>query len=87
MSDIIIIVGSVTSATRLAKRINSQSTEIARVVSTPSDLRVHSGCSYSVRTSLKNESIVRNNLNGLNIRGIFIEKRDGKERSYYDISR
>ncbi|MBR4721273.1 MAG: hypothetical protein IK057_05875 [Clostridia bacterium] len=87
MSDIIVIVGSVTSATRLARRINSQSTEMARVISTPADLHVHSGCSYSVRTSLKNESIVRNNLGGLNIKGIFIEKRDGNERSYYDISR
>ncbi|MBQ7751944.1 MAG: DUF3343 domain-containing protein [Clostridia bacterium] len=87
MSDIIVIVGSVTSATRLAKRINSQSVESARVISTPADLRVHSGCSYSVRTSLKNENIVRNNIGGLNIKGIYIEKRDGNERSYYDISR
>lgn len=86
MSDIIVIVGSVTSATRLARRINNQSISGAQVISTPVGLRSHSGCSYSVKTSLKNENIVRNNLNGLNIKGIFIEKRDGKERSYYDIS-
>lgn len=86
MSDIIVIVGSVTSATRLARRINSLTYDGAQVISTPVDLRSHSGCSYSVRTSLKNENIVRSNLNGLNIKGIFIEKRDGKERSYYDIS-
>lgn len=87
MSDIIIIVGSVTSAVRLAKRVNNMSISGAKVISTPAELQSHSGCSYSVRTSLENEGIVRNNLNGLNIRGIFIEKRDGKERSYYDISR
>ena len=87
MSDIIVIVGSVTSAMRLAKRINSQSIDGAQVISTPADLSSHSGCSYSVKTSLKNEGIVRSNMNGLNIKGIFIEKRDGKERSYYDISR
>ena len=86
MSDIIVIVGSVTSAARLAKRINNLSISGAQVISTPVGLRSHSGCSYSVRTSLNNESIVRNNLGGLNIKGIFIEKRDGKERSYYDIS-
>lgn len=86
MSDIIIIVGSITSATRLAKRINSLSTERAQVISTPADLRNNLSCSYSVRTALANEHIVRNNLYGLNIRGIYIEEKNGKERSYHDIS-
>lgn len=86
MSDIIIIVGSITSAARLAKRINNLSTERAQVISTPPELRNNLSCSYSVKTSLKNEHIVKNNLNGLNVRGIYLEKRDGKERTYYDIS-
>ncbi|MBR4724001.1 MAG: hypothetical protein IK072_04640 [Clostridia bacterium] len=86
MSDIIIVVGSITSAARLAKRINSQSLKGAQVVSTPPELRNNMSCSYAVKTALANEHIVRNNLAGLNVRGIYIEEKSGKERSYYDIS-
>ena len=87
MSEIIIVVGSITSATRLARHINKQSVSGAKVVSTPDGLKDHLSCSYSVKTSLSNETVVRNNLEGLNIRGIYIEKKEGKERFYYDISR
>ena len=86
MSDIIIVVGSITSATRLAKRVNSQSLQGAQVISTPTQLRNNMSCSYAVKTTLANEQIVRNNLGGLNVRGIYIEEKNGKERSYYDIS-
>ena len=86
MSDIIIVVGSITSAVRLAKRVNSQSLKGAQVISTPTELRNNMSCSYAVKTALANEQIVRNNLAGLNIRGIYIEEKSGKERSYHDIS-
>lgn len=86
MSDIIIVVGSVTSATRLARRINSQSLAGARVISTPQELRNNLSCSYAVKTVLSNEQIVRNNLAGLNVRGIYIEEKSGNARSYHDIS-
>ncbi len=86
MSDIIIVVGSITSATRLARRINSQSLAGARVISTPQELRNSSSCSYAVKTALSNEQIVRNNLAGLNVRGIYIEEKSGNVRSYHDIS-
>ena len=86
MSDIIIIVGSITSATRLAKRINSVSLQGASIISTPQELRNNLSCSYSVKTALANEGIVRNSLAGLNVRGIYIEEKSGRERSYHDIS-
>ena len=86
MSDIIIVVGSVTSATRLARRINSQCLAGARVISTPQELRNNLSCSYAVKTALSNEQIVRNNLAGLNVRGIYIEEKSGNVRSYHDIS-
>ena len=86
MSDIIIVVGSITSATRLARRVNSQSLTGARVISTPQELRKNLSCSYAVKTALANEQIVRNNLAGLNVRGIYIEEKSGNVRSYHDIS-
>ena len=86
MSDIIIVVGSITSATRLARRINSQSLKGAQVISTPQELRNSLSCSYAVKTALSNEQIVRNNLAGLNVRGIYIEEKSGNARSYHDIS-
>ena len=86
MSDIIIVVGSITTAARLAKRINSLSMQGAQVISTPTELRSNMSCSYAVKTALANEYIVRSNLAGLNVRGIYIEEKSGKERSYHDIS-
>ena len=86
MSDIIIVVGSITSATRLARRINASSLHGAQVISTPQALRSNMSCSYAVKTTLANEPLVRNNLAGLNVRGIYIEEKSGIERSYHDIS-
>ena len=82
MSDIIIVVGSITSATRLARRINASSLQGAQVISTPQALRSNMSCSYAVKTTLANEPLVRNNLAGLNVRGIYIEEKSGIEAVY-----
>lgn len=86
MAEILVEVGSVTSATRLAKRLIRHGDRKARVVSTPQELG-KSGCSYSVRASEDSIGFIKNNLHGISIKAIYIEKNLGKEREYYDISR
>ncbi|MDD6215099.1 MAG: DUF3343 domain-containing protein [Firmicutes bacterium] len=86
MSDILVVVGSITSATRLVKRLEKYGDSSAKVINTPSKLG-GSGCSYSVRARLSSENFIRNNLYGISIKKIYIEDRTGKERIYHDISR
>jgi len=85
MSSIIVVVGSMASATRLARRIN-RSGKSARVISTPANLRTNEGCSYSVRTELSAKNIIANSSRGLTVRGIYIEDIVGEKRVYNDIS-
>lgn len=86
MSSILVLVGSITSATRLQKRLAKYGDQRAKVVSTPKYFG-GSGCSYSVLASLGSEEFIRNNLGGITIKGIYIEEVSGKERYYHDISR
>lgn len=85
MSDLLVVVGSVTSATRLAKRLAKYGDTKARVINTPEKLG-GSGCSYSVSADLSSEAFIRNNLQGISIKKIYIEEIVGKERYYHDIS-
>ncbi len=86
MSEILVVVGSVTGATRLAKRLGKYGDTKARVINTPEKLG-GGGCSYSVVASLSSEGFIRNNLQGINIKKIYIQESAGGERNYYDISR
>ena len=83
MTDILAVVGAVTTATRLAKKLERLGDIRARVVNTPSELG-GSGCSYSVRASLSNEAFLRNYAG---IKRIYIEETIGGKRYYHDISR
>lgn len=85
MSNILVVVGSVTGAARLAKRLAKAGDRNARMINTPAALG-GSGCSYSVRASLSSEEFIRNNLHGISIKKIYIEKSDGNRREYRDIS-
>ncbi len=85
MSEILVVVGSITSATRLAKRLAKYGNSNARVINTPAALG-GSGCSYSVRAPRSDEQLIRNNLHGITIKKIYVEETDGKEKYYYDIS-
>lgn len=85
MGEILVRVGSITSATRLAKRLNRAGDRKARVISTPEKLG-NSGCSYSVRASEDSIGFIKNNLRGISIKAIYIEKIHNGEREYYDIS-
>lgn len=85
MSDILVAVGSVTSATRLVKRLAKYGDTKARVINTPARLS-GGGCSYSVTASLSSEQFIRKNIQGITVRGIYIEEFAGGERIYHDIS-
>ncbi len=85
MSDILVVVGSITGATRLAKRLAKYGSANARVINTPAALG-GSGCSYSVRAPHSDERLIRSSLHGISIKKIYIEHSVGKERQYYDIS-
>lgn len=85
MSNILVVVGSITSASRLVKRLTKSGDRIAQLISTPAQLG-GSGCSYSVRASLYSEQFIRNNLQGITIKKIYIEEVIRGERYYHDIS-
>jgi len=86
MSNIVIVVGSQSSATRLVRRINKYGKN-AKVISTPANLRTDGGCSSSVRAELSSEDIVKNSIKGITIKGIYIEEIIGGEYYYHDIFR
>lgn len=86
MSSILVLVGSITSATRLQKRLAKYGDKKAKVVPTPAKFG-GSGCSYSVIATLGSEEFIRNNSQGITIKGIYIEQVSGGERYYHDIYR
>lgn len=86
MAEILVEVGSITSATRLAKRLVRAGDRVARVISTPKELG-KSGCSYSVKASRDSVDFIRNNHQGISIKAIYIEEFKGERREYRDISR
>lgn len=86
MAEILVEVGSITSATRLAKRLRRAGDKNARVISTPEELG-KSGCSYSVKASEESVDFIKNNHQGISVKAIYIEKQKGESREFYDISR
>lgn len=85
MSEILILAGAVTNATRLEKRLHSQGDINARAISTPTELG-KSGCSYSVIASLKSEGFVRSVAKAYRIKAIYLIENIFGKRSYRDIS-
>lgn len=85
MSEILIVVGSVTNAVRLEKRLLSYGDLRTRVINTPTTLG-GGGCSYSVVASLSSEGFVRMNSKGISIKKIYLIDNSSKERYYHDIS-
>lgn len=80
-SDLIAVVGSVTTASRLERKLNENGRAFSRIVHTPAELG-NGGCSYSIRTNGKNLPVVIETANKYKIRvkGYFlIEISDGKE--------
>lgn len=82
-----IVIGSITTAARLARVLEKTAGIPASVVHTPAEIR-SGGCSYSVRISNCALQAVRAVVNeyGINIKGIYEEDFSGGEREYRDIS-
>lgn len=82
-----VIVGSITTATRLKKAVERNVGFPAYVVHTPSEIR-NGGCSYSLRLDNRMlgdiEIIARDN--DIAIKGIYIDKIVDGERVYHAIS-
>ncbi|MEE1224670.1 MAG: putative Se/S carrier-like protein [Clostridia bacterium] len=78
------IVGSVTMATRLKKKLEAASGQGVSVVHTPAKLAKTSGCSYSVRADNKLYSMIHPlcDEHGIHIKKIYLEEAVGKERIY-----
>ena len=85
MSEILIVAGSITNATRLEKRLLSYGDKRARIINTPSEIS-KGGCSYSVVASFSSDQYVRSGIRGVNVRGIYLIDNSMGTRYYYDIS-
>lgn len=85
MSEILIVTGSITSATRLEKRLLSYGDKSAQVISTPSEIS-SGGCSYSVIANLSSENFIKTNRRGITIKGIYLIDTFSGKRYYHDIS-
>lgn len=79
-----VIVGSITTATRLKKQLETESAYSAEVVHTPAGLAKSSGCSYSVRTDNKAYSMLRplSDASGIRIKKVYMEEIVGGERVF-----
>ncbi|MDY3031544.1 MAG: putative Se/S carrier-like protein [Clostridia bacterium] len=82
-----LLTGSVTSAERLAKALESAAGYPAYVVHTPSGIK-NGGCSYSVRCDERILPLLKDisQSQGIKIKGIYQEKYENGERVYVDIS-
>ena len=85
MSEILIVAGSITNATRLEKRLLAYGDKRTRVINTPAEIS-KGGCSYSVVASMSSESFVRSGVRGINIKGIYLIDNSMGMRYYHDIS-
>ncbi len=78
----LITIGSITTATRAAKIIQSKTGIKGKVIHTPSEIN-HGGCSYSIRYDDKDEALLRKVVKEHRIPA----KKWYKEASgYYDLS-
>lgn len=82
-----IVIGSITTATRLTRLLEKAAGIPVATVHTPSAIK-SGGCSYSVRIKDCALETAREIINeyGINIKGIYTEEIHGGEREYRDIS-
>lgn len=87
MLKLIITAGSITTAVRIKKTLNSLGDKGASVIHTPSFIN-SGGCSYSVRTDYKNLNIVKTLFEEKKIKykKLFTESYENGGTEYHDIS-
>lgn len=80
-------VGSITTAARLAKKLSAHGDLHTSIVHTPSEIN-NGGCSYSVRTSVRDPSLVREIAAeyGIHIRNFYREDVINGRKFYHVIS-
>lgn len=87
MSFLLAVIGSITTATRLVKKIEQVSGISARIVHTPEEIAV-GGCSYSVKTKAEHMPIVADTAakNKIRVKGWYLAQNSDGETVYHDIS-
>ena len=87
MLKLIITVGSITTAVRIKKKLNSLGDWSSVVIHTPSFIN-SGGCSYSVKTDYKNLDLVKqlSEEKQIKYRKLFTESNDNGGTEYHDIS-
>ncbi len=87
MFNLIITIGSVTTAARINKKIKSLSNIKSSVIHTPSAIS-QGGCSYSIRTNFANLNLIRKMAeeNKITYKKLFTETKINGELEYNDIS-
>lgn len=87
MFKLIITAGSVTTAVRIKKKLNSLGDKSASVIHTPSFIN-SGGCSYSVKTDYKNLELVKRLAEEKQIkyRKLFTQTDNNGGTEYHDIS-
>ncbi len=83
----LITIGSITTATRLARLIEKNIGNPAEVLHTPSAIN-RGGCSYSVRINEKYENAVRRIIadHKVPVKRFYRESHNGQERVYHAVS-
>ena len=86
MPKLIITAGSITTAVRIKKMLNSIGDINATIINTPSSIN-SGGCSYSVKTSYNNLNMVRNlaDEKKMKFRKLYMQTNEGGELVYHDI--
>ena len=87
MENLLVTVGSITTATRLEKLLRKNKGVASRVIHTPAQIS-GGGCSYSIITNRSNMIYVRETAheNSIKIRGYYIETVNRGEKQYHVIS-
>lgn len=82
-----IVIGSITTATRLAKYIEKYAGVPASVAHTPTSIG-GGGCSYSVRVSDRSQNAVKSVLvdSDVSIKAIYTEEIKNGGRKYHEVS-
>lgn len=80
-------VGSVTTASRLAKKLTAHGDSQAAVVHTPPEM-ARGGCSYSVKTGMQSPLVVKKIAaeSDIEIRGFYREITENGRKTYHAIS-
>ncbi len=85
MGNLLITVGSVTTANRLQRALSGELR--TRIIHTPIKIS-GGGCSYSIVTDVENLERVKRivGANGFKVKGYFVEKMSEGEKGYYALS-